>query len=43
MSFPLQHLSIRVPWHEAAWNGSVCPGRNSYCIKLKRVTDLLRA
>ena len=23
-SLPLRHLSIRVPWHDNAWNGTVC-------------------
>lgn len=40
-SFPLRHISIRVPWHDAAWNGSVCrqPGRNTSCLKLKNVFE----
>jgi len=37
--FPLRHLSIRVPWHDAGWNGSVCncPARNTACLKLKNI------
>jgi ATP-dependent exoDNAse (exonuclease V) alpha subunit len=40
-SFPLRHISIRVPWHDAAWNGSVCacPGRNTSCLKLKNIFE----
>jgi hypothetical protein len=39
--YPLQHISIRVPWHDAAWNGSVCacPGRNTSCLKLKNIFE----
>lgn len=40
-AFPLRHISIRVPWHDAAWNGSVCqcPGRNTSCLKLKNIFE----
>jgi ATP-dependent exoDNAse (exonuclease V) alpha subunit len=40
-SFPLRHISIRVPWHDNAWNGSVCcqPAQNSACLKLKNISD----
>lgn len=33
----LKHLSIRVPWHDNAWNGSVCnnPKTNGACLILK--------
>jgi len=36
---PLRHLSIRVPWHDAGWNGTVCnaPHLNGACAKLKRI------
>jgi ATP-dependent exoDNAse (exonuclease V) alpha subunit len=39
--FPLQHLSIRVPWHDNGWNGTVCgcPSRNTSCLKLKNIAD----
>lgn len=39
MNYPLRHLSIRVPWHDQAWNGCVCtaPGRNSACLCLKNI------
>ena len=38
---PLQHLSIRVPWHDQAWNGSVCkcPSRNTSCLKLRNISE----
>lgn len=40
-AFPLRHISIRVPWHDAGWNGSVCqfPARNTSCLKLKNIFD----
>ena len=39
MDYPLRHLSIRVPWHDAGWTGIVCnaPQLNSACAKLKRI------
>lgn len=39
MSYPLRHVSIRVPWHDTAWDGHVCadPNLNSSCLKLKRI------
>lgn len=38
---PLRHLSIRVPWHDRAWDGTVCacPGRNTACLKLKNIAE----
>lgn len=40
-AYPLQHVSIRVPWHDAGWNGSVCdgPSRNTSCLKLKNIFE----
>ena len=40
-AFPLRHISVRVPWHEAAWNGTVCqcPARNTSCLKLKNIFE----
>lgn len=37
--FPLRHLSIRVPWHDAGWAGVVCnaPHLNGACVKLKQI------
>lgn len=33
----LKHLSVRVPWHDSGWNGSVCnnPKANGACLILK--------
>lgn len=41
MNFPLRHISIRVPWHDAAWNGTVCkcPARNTACLKLANIAE----
>ena len=38
---PLQHLSIRVPWHDSGWDGTVCkrPRENTSCLILKGVAD----
>ena len=38
-AFPLRHVSIRVPWHDTAWDGRVCalPHLNDSCLKLKRI------
>lgn len=24
MKYPIRHISIRVPWHDKAWTGTVC-------------------
>lgn len=39
--FPLQHVSIRVPWHDNGWTGTVCrcPSLNTACLKLKNIAD----
>lgn len=39
MSYPLRHVSIRVPWHDTGWDGRVCqnPCLNGACLKLKRI------
>ena len=39
MNYPLQHISIRVPWHDAAWDGKICanPRLNGSCLKLKNI------
>lgn len=38
-SLPMRHLSIRVPWHDAGWNGTVCqnPLANSACLRLANI------
>jgi DNA replication protein DnaC len=35
--YPTKHLSVRVPWHDNAWNGTICskPSDNSACLTLK--------
>jgi ATP-dependent exoDNAse (exonuclease V) alpha subunit len=35
----MQHLTIRVPWHDNQWNGSICeaPINNSFCTNLDRI------
>ena len=39
--YPLRHLSIRIPWHDAGWKGTVCnaPQLNGACAKLKRIAS----
>lgn len=41
MNYPLRHISIRVPWHDTAWDGRVCekPRLNGACLKLKRIAQ----
>lgn len=41
MTLPLRHISIRVPWHDTAWDGRVCanPSLNGACLKLKRIAE----
>ena len=38
---PVQHLSIRVPWHDAGWTGTVCnrPAANAACRVLSRIAE----
>ncbi len=39
MNIPTKHLSVRVPWHDAGWNGKVCcnPRENGSCMFLPRI------
>jgi hypothetical protein len=39
MNYPRRHVSIRVPWHDTAWEGRVCanPRLNGSCLKLKGI------
>ena len=41
MTYPLRHISIRVPWHDTGWDGRVCaaPRLNGACLKLKRIAE----
>jgi len=40
-SYPFKHLSVRVPWHDNQWNGSICkyPKDNSSCLILKEISE----
>ncbi len=42
--YPLRHISIRVPWHDAGWAGVVCthPQLNGACTKLKGIAGAKR-
>lgn len=35
----VQHLSVRVPWHDSGWNGTICtdPARNTSCVLLNGI------
>lgn len=37
----IQHLSIRVPWHDHRWDGIVCQDScgNTACLKLNRIFE----
>lgn len=39
--YPLKHLSVRVPWHDTGWNGTICrdPKANSACLALKNCAE----
>lgn len=39
--YPLRHISIRVPWHDNEWRGTVCdnPEQNGACLRLTRVAN----
>jgi len=41
VTLPLRHVSIRVPWHDTAWDGRVCanPGLNGSCLRLKGIAQ----
>lgn len=38
---PLRHVSIRVPWHDNGWNGTVCrhAANNAACLVLREVRE----
>ena len=38
---PLRHVTVRVPWHDGGWTGSVCarPLDNSSCLILPRIAE----
>ena len=37
----MKHISIRVPWHDQKWDGTVCqcPSRNTSCLKLRNIFE----
>ncbi len=37
----IDHLTIRVAWHDNKWNGAICrvPVKNSFCVALDRVYE----
>ncbi len=40
-TLPYRHLSVRVPWHDTGWEGSVCadPLANGACLRLGRIAE----
>lgn len=38
--WPLRHISVRVPWHDDGWKGTVCkhPELNGSCLRLPRIS-----
>lgn len=40
-SLPTRHISLRVPWHDAGWDGRVClvPSSNVDCLALRRIAE----
>ncbi len=38
---PIQHLSVRLPWHDAGRQGTVCqaPSKNSWCMVLEPIRE----
>lgn len=40
-TLPYQHLSVRVPWHDTGWEGSICsdPLSNGACLRLGRIAE----
>lgn len=38
---PTMHVSVRVPWHDGRWAGTVCanPGGNTSCLILPRIAE----
>jgi hypothetical protein len=40
-TLPYRHLSIRVPWHDSGWQGSICidPLANGACLRLGRIAE----
>lgn len=40
-ALPHRHLSVRVPWHDTGWEGSICadPLANGACLRLGRIAE----
>ncbi|MGV8120657.1 MAG: ATP-dependent RecD-like DNA helicase [Candidatus Xenobiia bacterium LiM19] len=40
-NYAFHHLSLRVPWHDNGWNGSVCsrPSQNAACLVLDNIRE----
>ena len=40
-TLPYRHLSVRVPWHDTGWEGSICadPLANGACLRLGRIAE----
>ena len=40
-TYPHRHISVRVPWHDSGWAGTVCerPKRNTACLKLINIAE----
>ncbi len=38
---PTHHITVRVPWHDAGWEGTVCdrPQENTSCLILRRIGE----
>lgn len=38
---PISHLSVRVPWHDTAYDGRICadPLANGACLRLQRISE----
>ncbi len=36
-----QHISLRVPWHDHGWDGTVCadPQNNNACLRLRNISE----
>lgn len=41
MSKYINHLTLRVAWHDSCWNGRICqsPSKNPFCVALDRVRE----
>jgi hypothetical protein len=39
--YPTKHLSLRIPWHDDLWKGTICkkPKLNNACLILERIAD----